>query len=107
IVIDCIGKATFSKSLKQLKKGGKIVSFGGTSGYDLQINLFEIFMNQQTLLGTTMGSRDEFIEMLSFIEKYQIKPVIDEIFHISDTDKALKKMDEAEQFGKLAIKICE
>ncbi|OLO38982.1 alcohol dehydrogenase [Alkalihalophilus pseudofirmus] len=105
VVIESIGEATFNKSLDLLQDGGRLVSFGGTSGYNLNVNLFEIFYRQISILGTTMGSQDEFREMLKFVEKHKVKPVIDQVFPITETAEALKRIDEAIQFGKIGIEI--
>jgi zinc-binding alcohol dehydrogenase/oxidoreductase len=57
------------------------------------------------MLGSTMGSREEFREMLQFIEKYQIKPVIDSVYPLADTIKAFKRMIDGKQFGKICLRI--
>ncbi|MBU8906119.1 zinc-binding dehydrogenase [Desertibacillus haloalkaliphilus] len=105
IVIESIGQATFNKSLGLLRNGGRLVIFGGTSGYNLNINLFDLFINQITVLGTTMGSQDEFREMLKFVSEKEVRPVIDRIFAITESTEALNHLDDAKQFGKIGIKI--
>lgn len=105
VVIESIGEATFNKSLGLLGNGGRLVTYGGTSGYNLNINLFEVFIKQITILGTTMGSQDEFREMLKFVEKHKIRPVIDQVFPITETRDALSRLADAKQFGKISIQI--
>ncbi|WP_449539646.1 zinc-binding dehydrogenase [Ferdinandcohnia sp. Marseille-Q9671] len=105
IVIETVGAATFQKSLGQLRKGGKMVTFGASAGDVVELNLREFFYGQFTLLGSTMGSTEEFNEMLQFLNEHKIKPVLDKVFALSEVENALKRMDEAEQFGKIAIKI--
>ncbi len=107
LVIDSIGTATFSRSLEMLNPGGTMVTFGATTGDEIGINLRQFFYGQFNLLGTTMGSHDEFREMLAFITKHRIKPVVDHVFPLSETQKAFERMDEGKQFGKIAIKIAE
>jgi zinc-binding alcohol dehydrogenase/oxidoreductase len=107
VVIESIGEATFTQSLALLENGGRLVSYGGTSGYNLNINLFEVFIKQLTILGTTMGSQDEFREMLKFVEKHEIRPVIDCLYSVTDSAAALKRLDDAKQFGKIGINLID
>ncbi|TWI59141.1 zinc-binding dehydrogenase [Halalkalibacter nanhaiisediminis] len=105
VVIETVGAATFNQSIHQLKKGGTIVTFGASAGDEVTINIRNFFYGQFNMLGTTMGSRDEFREMLHFISRYNIKPVMDKVFPLSEATNALLRMNEAEQFGKIALKI--
>ncbi|WP_010283191.1 zinc-binding dehydrogenase [Bacillus timonensis] len=105
IVVETVGAATFHKSLGQLRKGGKMVTFGASAGDTVDFNLREFFYGQYTLLGSTMASTEEFNEMLQFVNEHKIKPVLDKVFPLTEARKALQRIDEAEQFGKIAIKI--
>ncbi|MEH7386817.1 zinc-binding dehydrogenase, partial [Bacillus sp. JJ1521] len=105
IVVETVGAATFHKSLGQLRKGGKMVTFGASAGDTVDFNLREFFYGQYTLLGTTMASTEEFNEMLHFVNEHKIKPVLDKVFPLEESVNALKRIDEAEQFGKIVIKI--
>lgn len=107
IVIETVGAATFNKSLGQLRKGGTLVTFGASAGDEVKLDIRSFFYGQYTMLGTTMGSRDEFKDMLHFIKRYQIKPVIDQVFPLSQGIEALKRMEDAGQFGKIGLKITE
>ena len=103
VVFESIGEATFNRSLEQLRKGGTMVTFGATTGDQIEINLRNFFYGQFNLLGTTMGSATEYREMLKFMETHQIKPVIDEIFSIKEFEEAFTKMDEGKQLGKIGF----
>ncbi|MGJ9385519.1 zinc-binding dehydrogenase [Salipaludibacillus sp. CF4.18] len=105
IVIETVGAATFNKSLNQLRRGGTIVTFGSSTGDDVSFNLRDFFYGQKNLLGSTMGSRAEFREMLHFIGKHDVKPVMDKTFPLADTKAAMERLKEAKQLGKIAIKI--
>lgn len=105
IVIDSVGNATFQKSLNQLKPGGAFVVFGSSTEDEVTFNLRNFFYGQYNLLGSTMGSTEEFVEMLSFVEKNNIKPVIDTIFPLTEAVDALRRLEAAEQFGKIALSI--
>lgn len=105
VVIDCVGAATFNKSLSQLRPGGTIVTFGSSTGDEVNINLRDLFYGQINVLGTTMGSKEEYIKMLQFIELHQIKPIIDRIYPLSEYEQAFLRLDNAEQFGKIGFHV--
>ncbi|WP_318505298.1 zinc-binding dehydrogenase [Bacillus sp. T3] len=105
LVIECVGAATFNKSLEQLRPGGTIVTFGASAGDDVQINLRSFFYGQLNLLGSTMGSGEEYAAMLQFIEKHAIRPVIDTMYPLEQFADALARMDKAEQLGKIGFLI--
>ncbi|PAE24838.1 zinc-binding dehydrogenase [Bacillus sp. 7894-2] len=107
LVIESVGPATFNKSLGILRNGGTIVIFGSSTGDVLELNLRSLFYAQQNLLGSTMGSAEEYHEMLQFIEKHQIRPVLDQAFHLEQYEQAFEKIANAEQWGKIAFKISE
>lgn len=105
LVIECVGAATFNKSLDQLRPGGTIVTFGASAGDVVEFNLRKFFYGQYTLCGSTMGSREEYMEMLTFIEKHNIHPVIDTIFELKDYEKAFARLEKGEQLGKIGFSI--
>jgi len=107
IVIDTIGKATINQAFKVLMKGGALVNLGATTGDDLHLNLRDFFFGQYNFLGTTMGNRHEFREMLRFIEKHNIRPVVDKVYPLEKTKKAMDYLDKAAQFGKVGLLISE
>ncbi|WP_407268201.1 zinc-binding dehydrogenase [Radiobacillus sp. PE A8.2] len=105
IVIDSVGEATFNRSLQVLMRGGRMVTFGATTDDHVTIDIRSFFYGQYQLLGSTMGSREELREMLAFIEKHQLHPVVDQVFPLKNTDTAFLYLEEAKQFGKVALKI--
>ncbi|SER82380.1 zinc-binding dehydrogenase [Psychrobacillus sp. OK032] len=103
LIIDSVGAATWDKALSVLKKGGSIVNFGATSGQKVEIDLRNLYFGQYNILGTTLGSHKEFREMIQFVEKHEIKPVIDKVYYHKDTIKAFERMNEGSQFGKICL----
>ncbi|CEG27429.1 zinc-binding dehydrogenase [Bacillus sp. B-jedd] len=103
VVIESVGAATFNKSLSQLRAGGTVVTFGASAGDTVDLNLRSFFYGQFNLLGSTMGSAEEHREMLSFIEAHNIRPVIDQMFSLTDYKAAFDKLDKAEQLGKIGF----
>ena len=105
VVIESVGAATFNQSFAQLRKGGTIVAFGSSTGDTIQFNLRDFFYGQYNFLGSTMGSAEEFQEMLDFIDTHQIKPIIDDVYPLNEFHDAFQKLQNAEQFGKIAFQI--
>jgi zinc-binding alcohol dehydrogenase/oxidoreductase len=103
LVIECVGAATFNKSLAQVRPGGTIVTFGASAGDEIQINIREFFYGQYNLLGSTMGSAEEYREMISFLEKHEIRPVIDKMYPLSQFEQAFNRLEKAEQLGKIGF----
>ncbi|MGM9926359.1 MAG: zinc-binding dehydrogenase [Bacillus sp. (in: firmicutes)] len=105
LVVESVGAATFQKSLRQLRPGGTIVIFGSSTGDEIRFNLREFFYGQFNLLGSTMGSAEEFKEMLEFIEQNKIKPVIDGIYTLDQYEEAFNRLEDAKQLGKIGFTI--
>ena len=103
VVIDSVGKATWEKALRALRPGGRLVSFGATTGPAVEVNIRTVFWNQISILGTTMGSPREFAAMLQLYEADRLKPVVDSIFPLRETSAAHRRMDEGQQFGKIVL----
>jgi NADPH:quinone reductase-like Zn-dependent oxidoreductase len=107
VVVDSVGGDSYAKSLGSLVKGGRLVTCGATAGPRPQTDLARIFWNQLSVFGSTMGNRREFAEMLNFVRKRGVKPVIDQVFPIADGAKALARMEEGQQFGKIVLKVSD
>ncbi|TCP24565.1 zinc-binding alcohol dehydrogenase/oxidoreductase [Scopulibacillus darangshiensis] len=107
LVIESVGAATLRKSFHVLKQGGTLVLFGASAGDEVTMNLRDFFYGQYSFLGSTMGSIQEFHEMISLIEKHQIKPVVDSVYPLEEALAAMKRLEDGEQFGKIALKVTD
>ena len=105
LIIDSVGVAIWDKALSVLKQGGTIVNLGATSGQKIEIDLRDLYFGQYNILGTTLGSHEEFIEMIQFVETHRIKPVIDRVYPHQETIKAFERMNEGSQFGKICLRM--
>ncbi|UZJ76892.1 zinc-binding dehydrogenase [Fictibacillus sp. KU28468] len=105
LVIESVGAATFNKSLDQLRTGGTIVTFGASAGDQIQLDLRKFFYGQYSFFGTTMGSSEEFNEMIQFINKHKIRPIVDKMFDLNQFEHAFERLNKAEQFGKIGFRI--
>ncbi|AXI11134.1 alcohol dehydrogenase [Oceanobacillus zhaokaii] len=105
LVIESVGRATFNRSLKVLKKGGRMVTFGATTEDTIDFDLRHFFYGQYQLFGTTMGSRDELRALLIHVEKYNLHPVIDRTYTLEQAQQAFDYLKKGKQFGKIALQI--
>ncbi|OBA03997.1 alcohol dehydrogenase [Bacillus subtilis] len=103
VVLDSIGPALFSEYFRHVKPNGRIVSFGASSGDDLLFPVRSLFFPQINVLGTSMGSCEEFHDMLAFIEKHKLRPVIDRTYPLEKAFEAYTRMQEGRQFGNIGI----
>lgn len=104
IVVDHIGSQTFNNSLSCAKKGGQVITFGSTTGADVNINLRYIFGKNLTIHGVYMGTKGEFATLLKLIPE-KLDPVIDSVFNLEDVKKAYEKLLSRQFFGKIVVRV--
>jgi NADPH:quinone reductase-like Zn-dependent oxidoreductase len=105
VVIENVGEAVWSDALKSLVRGGRLITCGATSGDSPPADLRRIFIRQLQVIGSTLGSLSEFLDLISFISRHQIKPYVDKTFALDDVHRAFDYLESSRQFGKVAIKI--
>jgi NADPH:quinone reductase-like Zn-dependent oxidoreductase len=105
ICFDTVGAATMPINFEAVRRGGKIVICGVTSGPKSELNLQALYWNQLSIMGSTMGSNDDFFRMLSAINAARLKPVVDSVFPLAEVRNAMTKMETGTQFGKIVLKI--
>ncbi len=104
MAIDSSGKATHLNCIKSLARGGAYVSPGCTSGPDATTDLARLFWNQLRVLGSTMGSNEEFQEVTALFRAGKLRAAVDQVFDASDAVKAYQRLEAAEQFGKVVLR---
>jgi len=105
VILDSALGEGFASLLDLASPGARIVFFGGTAGNIPELNARKIFWKQLSVLGTTMGSDKDFLEMLDFLNLHKVKPVIDSVHPFQDAEIAIRKMDDSRQFGKIVLKV--
>ncbi len=103
VCVDSVGKATHLSCIKSMARGGAYVTPGCTTGPDATTDLARIFWNQLRLLGSTMGSNEEFNEVISLLRAGKLAPVVDRVFKPEQCVEAYQRLEAGEQFGKLVI----
>jgi len=105
LVIDGSGSPTFSKILPIMNDSGRIIIYGGTSGNIDGLSPQRIFWKQLDILGTSMGSQDDFQQMISFVNQHKIKPIVSQTFPLEQANEAIALIGRGDQFGKVCIDI--
>ena len=104
VVIDTVGAATWPTDFSAVCKGGKIVLCGVTTGPQGPTNLQLLYWNQLTIMGSTMGSNEDFRQMLMAVSAARLKPVVDCIKPLPEIRSAMQRMESAERFGKIVVR---
>jgi len=103
VVVDNVGQATITKSMQAVARGGRIVIVGNTSGPQAEIDIRFIFGKQISLIGSTMGSHQDFRDVIDLLWAGKIKPVIHRVMPLSEGCDAYKMMEEGRHFGKILL----
>jgi len=105
VVVDCVGEATWSNSLRALRRGGRVVVCGATTGPAASFDLRRLFWHQWSILGSTMGNRREFAEIVALAQEGKLWPVVDSVVPLAEGAEAYRRMQRGEQTGKLVIEV--
>ena len=105
LVIDGAGGNDFARLPHLMNPGGRVVIYGGTRGEINGLSPQRIFWKQIDILGSTMGSPEDFKNMLDLVNQYKIKPIISHVFTLQEINKAMDVLAKGEQFGKICIEI--
>jgi NADPH:quinone reductase-like Zn-dependent oxidoreductase len=101
VVYEHIGKSVFQQELTLLKMGGTLVSTGATTGYDSAIDLRYLFFKGVNLLGATQGTKAGLEEVIRWVSKGKIRPIIDTVLPFSRMVEGHLKMADSQLFGKI------
>jgi NADPH:quinone reductase-like Zn-dependent oxidoreductase len=102
-VIESVGAATWSHSVKSVRPGGIIAVAGATSGDPAAAELTRIFFNEITVRGTTMGTRDELADLLAFMVRTDIRPRIESTYALAYAAQGIERLAAGEHVGKIVL----
>jgi zinc-binding alcohol dehydrogenase/oxidoreductase len=105
LVVDSAVGDTWGALLKVMRPGGRLVFYGATLGNPSTMDMRRVFWNQLTIQGSTMGSDEDFREMVDFVEHNRLVPVVDKVFPLEDALEAFERMKAARQTGKIVLRI--
>jgi NADPH:quinone reductase-like Zn-dependent oxidoreductase len=103
VVVENVGAATWTGSVRALTRGGRLVTYGATSGPKVEIDIRVLFWKQLEIIGTTMASRVEFEAMLEAACSGRLRPIIDSVMPLSEARAAHERLEAGGQFGKIIL----
>ncbi len=103
MVVDNVGAATIRDSLKSLALGGRMVTVGGTSGYEANFPLSSFFMRHLSILGSTMGTQADYREVMNMVFEGRLQPVIDSVVSPRNYSEAIRRMQSNQHYGKIVV----
>jgi NADPH:quinone reductase-like Zn-dependent oxidoreductase len=103
MVVDNVGEATWSSSLRTLAAGGRLVTVGGTTGYQATVPVNLIFGKHLSIIGSTMGTDDDYRRVMGLVFQGKLHPIVDSVYRPADFAQAMAHMMSDSQFGKILI----
>jgi NADPH:quinone reductase-like Zn-dependent oxidoreductase len=105
IVVEHVGEATWQRTLQAVRQSGRIAVCGATSGPNPPASLHRIWWKQLTIYGSTMGTKEDFEGAYELVKSAKARPVVDEVFPLSEARAAHERMEAGEQLGKIVLTI--
>lgn len=105
VVVEHVGEATWDTSLQAVRPHGRITVCGATTGPNPQAALHRIWWKQLTILGSTMGTREDFEGAYELVRSGKAKPIVDSVYPLADAAAAHERMESGEHFGKIVLTI--
>ncbi len=103
VVFEHIGAATFDGSVRCLSRGGRLVTCGATTGGDVSLSLHRLFFRNLTLIGNTMGSRGDLLQVIDLVGDGKLSPVVDRVLPMSEVKQAHELLEDRAVFGKIVL----
>jgi zinc-binding alcohol dehydrogenase/oxidoreductase len=105
VVVEHVGRETWERSLQAARAGGRIAVCGATSGPNPPAALHRVWWKQLTILGSTMGRREDFEGAYDLIASGRARPVIDRVYPLAEARAAHERLERGEHFGKIVLRI--
>lgn len=103
VVVENVGPATFKKSMRAARPGGRIAVCGATSGAKVDLTMPHLFFKQLEILGSSMGTHAQFARATNWVRLGKVSPKVGKVFEFADLPDALRYLDSSEQIGKVAL----
>jgi NADPH:quinone reductase-like Zn-dependent oxidoreductase len=105
VVVEHVGEATWATSLACARPGGRVAVCGATSGPDPPAQLHRVWWKQLTIVGSSMGTREDFAAVYELVKEGRARPVVDSVFPLAEARKAHERLEAGEQLGKIVLAI--
>lgn len=103
IIFEHVGQAVWDQCIRSLAPGGRLITCGATSGFQCPTDVRYLFMKDLAIMGSYMGGKGELLEVLQFIERGKLRPVLDRTFPLKEAARAQQLLEERKHFGKLVL----
>ncbi len=103
LVFDSVGQAMWAQNLRALARGGRLVTYGATTGANGETEIRTVFWKQLEVIGTTMASRGEFEAVMKLVFRDELRPVVDVVWPLDRAREAHERLERGEQFGKVVL----
>jgi D-arabinose 1-dehydrogenase-like Zn-dependent alcohol dehydrogenase len=104
-VIETVGAATWTHSVRSVRPGGTIVVAGATTGDPERVDLQRIFFLEIAVRGATMGSKQDLEQLLAFLARTGVRPLVDSTLPLARVGDGLARLARGEQTGKIVIEV--
>jgi NADPH:quinone reductase-like Zn-dependent oxidoreductase len=105
VVVEHVGEATWQRSLQAARSGGRIAVCGATTGPNPPAALHRVWWKQLTILGSTMGTKEDFEGAFELVKSGKAKPIVDEVFPLAEAAAAHERMEKGDHLGKIVLRI--
>ncbi len=103
VVFENVGSTTWDQSVRSLTRGGRLVTCGGTAGYDVTMNVAHVFHKELTIIGSNHGTKRELFTMLPLLAAGKLHPVVDKVFPLKEARAAHEYIQDRRVFGKIVL----
>src|SRR5690606_15657959 len=103
VIFDAVGAASWPINMAAIRRGGRIVHCGVTTGAEASLNIAQLYWNHLTVMGSTMGSDEDFRQLVAAVNATGVCPVLDTVYPVEQALEAQARMESGEQFGKLVL----
>ncbi|UCF39595.1 MAG: zinc-binding dehydrogenase [Gemmatimonadota bacterium] len=105
VVVENVGEETWDRSLRVLGRGGRLVTCGATTGARASLDVRRLFWHQWTIMGSTMGNREDYQQVVGLLAEGKLRPLVDSTFPLDDGVDAMRRLEQGEQMGKIVLEI--
>lgn len=103
VIFDSVGAAVWESNLRALANGGRLVTYGATTGPKGETDIRRVFWKQIEVIGTTMSSRAEFEQVMRLVVRGELRPIVDVVWPLDRARDAHERLERGEQFGKIVL----
>lgn len=103
LVLESVGAATWRHTMRAVRPGGTVVVVGATTGDPAAMDISRVFFQETTIVGATMGTRDELADLTAFVARAGIEPLVDSSYALTDARDALARLEAGGHMGKIVV----